>query len=57
MVAGVLGGLDQLGHDVLGRAQVGIAHPEVDDILARERAFVFRSLTIEKTYGGRRLMR
>ena len=34
MVAGVLGGLDELGHDVLGRAQVGVAHPEVDDILA-----------------------
>ena len=27
-------GLDQLGHDMRGRGRVGIAHAEVDDVLA-----------------------
>ena len=27
-------GLDQLGHDMRGRGLVGIAHAEVDDVLA-----------------------
>ena len=33
VVLGVLGGLDQLRDDVLGRPEVGIAHAEIDDVL------------------------
>jgi hypothetical protein len=33
--AHVLHGLDQLGHDMRGRAEVGIAHAQIDHVLAR----------------------
>src|SRR5262245_52103678 len=34
MVLGIPRRLDQLVHDVLGRGHVGVAHAEVDDVLA-----------------------
>ena len=34
MVVGFARGLDELVHDVARRAEVGVAHPEVDDVFA-----------------------
>jgi hypothetical protein len=51
----VLGGLDQLGHDVLRRAQIRIAHAEVDDVLTPRAGLGLEIVDDRKDVGGQAL--
>ena len=55
VVAGVSCRLDELVHDVLGSGQVGIPHPEVDDVLPRAAHFRFELGDHRKNVGWQTL--
>ena len=57
MVLALLGRLYELVDHAVGRRDVRVAEPEIDDVHAARRAASLRSFTSANTYGGRLSMR
>jgi hypothetical protein len=55
VVPRILGGLDELGDDVLRRRHVGVAHAEVDDVLAAGSRLRLQVVDDREDVGGQTL--